>query len=105
MVDNAATGVVDDVVCLPVIHAIDIQVVSQEIVLKLLCFTKLANGEDVGLHIVHQGADAFVLALRVVVGLKAVGKTALVVAIIQEVVLHHGESVLGFGREDSPHHG
>ena len=48
MVDDAATGIVDDVVCLPVIHAIDIQVVSQEIVLKLLCFTKLANGD--GLH-------------------------------------------------------
>lgn len=94
MVDDAAIGVVDDVVCPPVIHAIDIQVVSQEIVLQLLCLAKLANGEDVGLHIVHQGADTFVFALRVVVRLVTVGVTATVVAVLQQVILHHGEGVL-----------
>ena len=59
---------------------------------------KLADGEDVGLHIIDKSTDALVLALCVVVGFVAVGKAALVVAIIQQVVLHHGEGVLGHGR-------
>ena len=102
MVDDVAVCIIDNVVRLPIIGPVDIEVMAQKISLKGLCGTKLTNGEDVGFHIIHDSADAFVLALRVVVGFKAVGKTTLMVAIIQEVVLHHGECVLGFGRDDNP---
>ena len=53
------------------------------------------DGQDVGMHMAQNGADAFVLVLRVVVGLEAFGETALVVAVIQQVVLHHRKGVLG----------
>jgi hypothetical protein len=40
--------------------------------------------------------------LRVVVGFETMGETTIVVAVIQKVVLHHGECVLSYGREDGP---
>jgi hypothetical protein len=83
MIDNVAACVIDDVVRLPIAGPVDVEVVTQEIVLLLLCSAKLADGEDVGLHIVDEGTNTFVLALRVVVGLIAVGITAVVIAIIQ----------------------
>ena len=83
MVDDVATCVVDDIVGLPVVYAVEIQIVTEKIVQQLLRGTKLAYREDVGLHIVQEGADAFVFPLGVVVGLVAIGKAAIVVTIIQ----------------------
>lgn len=83
VIDDIAVRIVEDVVCLPIVGAADVEVVAQEIIVQGGGGAKLTDGEDVGLHIVDEGADAFVLALRVVVGLIAVGITAVVIAIIQ----------------------
>jgi hypothetical protein len=64
--------------------------------------TKLADGEDVGLHIVDDGANAFVFALRVVVGLEAISISTIIVAVIQQIVLHHRERVLGLNEQGRP---
>ena len=102
MVDDIAARVVDDVVGLPIIGPVDVEVVPQKVVLQRSSGAKLADGEDIRFHIADDGANAFVLALCVVVGLEAVGETTVVVAVIQQVVLHHGEGVLGLNRKDRP---
>lgn len=96
MVDNIARCVVDYVVRFPIVDAVDVQVVSQKIVLQGLRGAKFVDGEDVGFHIVQDGTDAFVLGLGVVVGLETRCPATVVVAIFQKVVLHHGERVLAF---------
>ena len=94
MVDDVAACVVDDIVGLPVVCTVDIQIVTKKIVQQLLCGTKLTNGKDIGLHIVQEGADTFVFPLGVVVGLVTIGEAALVVAVLQQVILHYGKHVL-----------
>ena len=94
MVDDVATRIVDVIIRFPISHTINIQVVPQKTIQKVLRCAKLAHRQDVGLHIVHQGPDALVLALRVVVCLIAVSETTIVVAVFQEVVLHHGQRIL-----------
>ena len=94
MVDDVLSSVVDDVVRLPIVGSVDVEVVSEEVVLQGGRGAKFTDGEDVGFHVIHDGAYAFVLALGVVVGLIAVGKAAVVVAIIQQIVLHHSKGVL-----------
>ena len=83
MVDDIAARIVDDVVRLPIVGNVDIEIVSEEVVLQGGRGPKFADGENVRLHIIHDGADAFVLVLGIVIGLVAVGETTLVVAIIQ----------------------
>ena len=102
VVDDVAARIVDDVVRLPVVDIADVEVVAQEIIMQGGGGAKLTDGEDVGFHIIQDGADVLVLLLGVVVGLVAVGIAALIVAVIQKVVLHHREGVLGF--QKAGHH-
>ena len=82
MVDDALSGVVDDVVGFPIVGTIDVEVVPEEVVLQGCRGTKLADGEDVGLHVIQDGTDALILVLRVVVGFVAVGEAAVVVVLM-----------------------
>ena len=96
MVDDVAVGVVEAVVRLPPVHTVDVQVVAQEVVLQGVSGAKFVDGQNVRLYIIQYSADAFVLELCVVVGLEARGETAVVIAVFEEVVLHHREDVLCF---------
>ena len=83
VVDDISTRLVDDVVGLPIISSIDVEIMPQKVVLQCSSGTKLADGENIGFHMVHNSADAFVFSLGVVVGFEALCVTAIVVAIIQ----------------------
>ena len=67
VVDDVAARIVDDVVRLPVVDIADVEVVAQEIIMQGGGGAKLTDGEDVGFHIIQDGADVLVLLLGVVV--------------------------------------
>lgn len=98
MIDDIAACIIDDIVRLPIACTIDIQVVLQEAREQGLCGAKLAYRNDVGLHIVLQQANALILALRVVVSLVTIGKSAVIVAIFQQIILHYSDGVLRLSR-------
>ena len=64
MINDIAMGVINDIVGFPIIDVgVGVEVVPHEIVQQGLGGTELAHGQDVGFHIIHQDADALVLAL------------------------------------------
>ena len=94
MVDDVAVGVIDDVVGFPIVDPIDVEVVADEVVLDGLRGTELVDCQDVGPDMIQHHTNGFILVLRIVGGFVAIGPATLVVAIFEQVVLHHGDGFL-----------
>ena len=71
---------------------------SQEIVLQGLRGAKLIDGENVGVHIVQDDPNVYILLLGVVVGLETACPATVVVAVFKQIVLHDGNGVLCKGK-------
>ena len=99
MVDDVAVSIVQDIIRFPVVYTIDVEIMPQKIVMELLGGAKLANGKDIRLHEIQNGSDALILTLGVVGGLLTTA-IALVIAILQQIVLHHGNDGLLSHRSD-----
>ena len=88
-------GSISSGACHPIVYAVDIQIVIQKIVWQGSVSSHFADGENIGIICCQDGADISVFIVDIVVCCSAI---AGVVAIIEQVILHHFQRVgLGDG--------